>query len=669
MNIKNAQLVFNNGINVLYGRNGQGKSAIFEAIAFCLTDRKKADSWKDYIRSGEKEFFIHMELSHKGKDFVFDFTGKASQGSVQKKVICGDKTYFNSDANDFIAHEFDSQMIENIVFTLQHSDPITNLTPSERRTIFKKIFNTDFKEILDKLSSEIDEIKQQQKEIEYKINFLKNKKYSFAELKEVKEEEILELKDKYSKLSTLLQKKESIVNSEQKVQSLKNSLAQNKVELDKKLKNIEILQKDIAIIKREQEQDISKLPALEEEKSNLSLLIQQKSDDQSSFESSAIEKASKMKEELSVLEQEINTHKRDLLFLQKQVKMYEQGFCDSCGQPCDPKNTASIKQKITETTQLIEEKTIKGKSLSTELEKMKEAVLSRRSELESLKNEFKHLESKIEQLKQSIELRKNTLSSKEEALQETLFGVDKVKAIIASISSEIEQYTLSEEEIQSFKILAQEVKKIEESIKALESEKYRNIERIELNKKIALEKEKDEEEIKKLQEQCNSYTVMLDRKKFIYSIFELDFPNYVHTLSCKILKDYMNYLLANTMDGLEVDLYQDKKGIYFKYKTKESDFMNTKLASGFETAALNIAFKCSIAKAYNSGILILDEPDSNATDESSINMLKTILTALDEFEQIFLITHKEEAIEFLKGNKSTFYVVNNGEFHRYSIND
>ena len=43
---------FNNASTIiLEGDNGQGKSAVLEAVAVCLAEHKRADSFKDFILS------------------------------------------------------------------------------------------------------------------------------------------------------------------------------------------------------------------------------------------------------------------------------------------------------------------------------------------------------------------------------------------------------------------------------------------------------------------------------------------------------------------------------------------------------------------------------------------------------------------------------------------
>jgi ABC-type multidrug transport system ATPase subunit len=88
------------------------------------------------------------------------------------------------------------------------------------------------------------------------------------------------------------------------------------------------------------------------------------------------------------------------------------------------------------------------------------------------------------------------------------------------------------------------------------------------------------------------------------------------------------------------------------------------LASGFESALLTLAFKFSVALAYNSKFIIFDEPDKSADEESSLKLIKTI-TSVDGFNQMFITTHYKKAVEYLKENDTSILMVNNGTYETY----
>ena len=124
----------------------------------------------------------------------------------------------------------------------------------------------------------------------------------------------------------------------------------------------------------------------------------------------------------------------------------------------------------------------------------------------------------------------------------------------------------------------------------------------------------------------------------------------------------MNDFFTNTKDGFKVSLQQDKKGINFFYKAAdEKEWNSVKMVSGFETSLLTLGFKVAVAYAYGADLIVLDEPDKTASVESSERLFNTI-TAIGGFKQMFIITHKVEAVDILKENNARIYEVKAGRF-------
>ena len=62
MRITEADLDLSSAITILEGDNGQGKSAVMEAIAVCLAERKRADSVKEFVQKGFDHAKIVLEV-------------------------------------------------------------------------------------------------------------------------------------------------------------------------------------------------------------------------------------------------------------------------------------------------------------------------------------------------------------------------------------------------------------------------------------------------------------------------------------------------------------------------------------------------------------------------------------------------------------------------------
>ena len=193
------------------------------------------------------------------------------------------------------------------------------------------------------------------------------------------------------------------------------------------------------------------------------------------------------------------------------------------------------------------------------------------------------------------------------------------------------------------------------------------------NNQIAIENQKwldkkaaDEEQIKKNDDIVHETQSKLSTLLVVKKIYQTEFPAYLNTRACSRLEAFMNRFLAATSNNMQVSLQQTKKGTEFYYKPIDSaDWINAKMASGFESSALTIAFNAAVALAYKSSILVLDEVDKSASDSSSLKVADTI-SSISGFNQIFMITHKKATVELLRGSPATkVYHVQKGTFKPY----
>jgi DNA repair exonuclease SbcCD ATPase subunit len=148
--------------------------------------------------------------------------------------------------------------------------------------------------------------------------------------------------------------------------------------------------------------------------------------------------------------------------------------------------------------------------------------------------------------------------------------------------------------------------------------------------------------------------------------------------TCGKLQEEMNNFIQNIFPNYEVRLSNSKKGCEFFYtkdrsileleKKKNNAWINSKMSSGMEKAALTLSFKISLAQLYGLNILIGDEIDQNADNESSEKLFES-LTNLP-FDQLFLITHKNEIKDFITDNFSDTktYEVKDGTFYDLTNN-
>jgi DNA repair exonuclease SbcCD ATPase subunit len=202
----------------------------------------------------------------------------------------------------------------------------------------------------------------------------------------------------------------------------------------------------------------------------------------------------------------------------------------------------------------------------------------------------------------------------------------------------------------------------------LESRKLLTIneEREKANKLLEVRKQENEETLKDLFAKLQTAQLYEKDLELTKSVYEVLLPNYKNSKACDTLRKYMNTFLSSTKESFEVQLESTKKGVEFQYRPQPTDeFMNAKMASGFETAILTLAFKAAIASAYNSNLLVLDEPDKDADNDSSAAFFEALLSINGGFQQTILISHREEGVKLLKDNGAKIFKVLQGTFTSY----
>ena len=66
---ENSVVSFDQGVNIIVGQNGAGKSSIIDAIKFALFGDKRGDSIADLIKRGKDSMSVSLEFSTGGDDY------------------------------------------------------------------------------------------------------------------------------------------------------------------------------------------------------------------------------------------------------------------------------------------------------------------------------------------------------------------------------------------------------------------------------------------------------------------------------------------------------------------------------------------------------------------------------------------------------------------------
>ena len=138
---------FVDGINIITGQNGSGKSSIIEAICFCLFGKPIYHNKKeDLIRYGQRDFLVKMIMNNNQRDFIIE--RRSSTFSTNLYGINSPnllKAYLLKNFN--INYR---RYISTLLIKQKSIDEFIRATPRERMKEFEKIIGIDiFKKIID----------------------------------------------------------------------------------------------------------------------------------------------------------------------------------------------------------------------------------------------------------------------------------------------------------------------------------------------------------------------------------------------------------------------------------------------------------------------------------------------------------------------------------------
>lgn len=680
MNVSECDLDFSQGINVIGGATGNGKSTIFAAQAFCLSGSKRGDSWKDFIKIGSDKMEIDMTLyRHVGDEpMFFHIEGLASGSSISREIKYKNEYAKNSECDTLLSKYFDSDMMENVLFHLQDSVSVTNITSAKRRELLKKIFNSDFSSVVDTIKEDIIKYKDEIKVQEARMGVLSSLTFEEKMLDRIPNINIDSIKKEidslqneiYSTKELITAKKsilDTIIDERNRLKLELKNFSQQENALTNKIKEYEtyIQSNSIDSIQKEINESKEGNIALSQE---IKLLKGEIDDIVMSIEGKDV-LVKELLESKIKLNSEIESYK-------KQLKVFDtNSVCPTCGQSCSLDHKQTLENLLLEKESLFDEAKnkydIENGILQDNINKklkLEKEVATNSSDLRTSEVSIKHLEDKLE--KTTIQL--NQYSSWLSKDTEELFQLKNKKEECEKKLNTISEGKNESDITNTISILQSSVEDNEKQIQ----ERRRNIQNVETlillnkekeeyNKTLLLKKEENQKEINTIKTTIEGLKKEIVDLDYIKSVFDSDLPNHIMTKACSFLESGINNVLSSTKDNFQIKLEQTTKGIDFFYKARnEPEWLKAKMASGFESNLLTLAFKFTVAMAYDTKYIIFDEPDKSADELSSLKLIETI-TKIEGFDQVFITTHRPQAIEYLKDFGATIFVAENGEYIKY----
>lgn len=673
MCIKKAHLEFENQkVIILLGDNGNGKSAVLDAIALCLTESKRSNTYKEYIRRDEKSASILLRAEINSYPISFEISINQTGTALDRKVIYKkerEEPFINSEVTELL-ERLQLPYFGQILMSAQSEDNITKKTPAERAKYLRNLLNFSFEKQTNFCKDKLEEVKVDSKKnsdlIEFNTNAIEIKKKQIKEVptedytpkfnqvieaSKVIEEKLLDYKDAYEEQNILVGKSRKLIEKKSKILS--------EIEYNKKcLSDLPILEKQLKVLEDDNKYLDEKVAEthkfIEDDTKSLNELMVDfyKIDDSSS----------------DVLTSDIIQLKSELATVNNHIDLVNKGKCPTCGSVFSAAEAGSLNEKR---EQLLESIKLKQDELNR-IKAVKNSLTAEKDKLEKSIYNYKLDVRKLDINKQSNKNKSEEINKKIAELKalSEVNHVGQEKELKAIEEEELElntQLNAAKEKISMYQQLTSDLQSAQEVIiditkKMSEKEGIINTNKL-LNDEIKALSEAIEESHKKILK-CET-----DEKTYkeAYVILSKKLPDYLTIKTCNLLEEEMNNFVHVVFPNMIIRLYQNRAGIEFFYtnstNTKKEEMSNAKMASGFEKDLLSLAFKVALCKLYNLSFAFFDEADGHSSDKNAEKLFKSLFTN-GLFEQVFLISHKSTVKDVVKSNVDNVlvYYVKNGVF-------
>ena len=667
MNITEAYFEFSS-INYFYGEPASGKSAVFEAISICFSSEKRSATYGEYVKQGCD--FAKIDLKFKIYDDDAEIVlviNRVAGTPYECTLTYKGETYKNTKATEKLNKTFNLEYLSKIMFQMQNAQDIVDHTPSSRLEYIKNLFNFDY-------SDQKMILTQRMQELKNKNQLILSQKSSNTALKEelsklekevalpYSENDIAHFNsvineniEEISKANKLMEEEKAHLQRlhqfEMEISNLKSTLNV----LNTKKSNIETYKNQIATSKTVVSEIEVQNEKLKEEEENLLNSI--------SVKKTEIDNAADVIKE-TIKDKNILIGKLDSL--KERHESCKNGVCPICGQKTNDvvshfendieKLEKNIGKLSEEETLYYEEKRTRNQALEdlnsklTDIrDKINSNLFSLKScektirDLESLVSDEKNINDTIVDTETKLEIAQKNYKY-ENSVEVQKMNIDGIIAENNDLSSKIKEYELC-------------VNKNKDIQKRNEN-KLKKVEELE-NSLNQIEKDIIEN---------SSMNIVYDEA---WDILNKLLPQYRTKIFCDTIKNDLNIFIHTIFPKYDVLVEPSKKGcdlFYTKDNTvtnkKKNQWLDVRMSSGFERAVLTTAFKTILAKYYNIDLFIGDEIDKASNDDDSIKLF-SVLLGLNQFSQVFLISHKKALGNYLEENFSddiTLYEAKDGKF-------
>lgn len=640
---------FNEGITVLSGDIGSGKSTIMLAIEFALFGLLSNEAGTSLLRKGSNEGSVELTFSINSKEFTIQRTLKRKPEGIRQQngaiIIDNSKQdmtpiELKQKIISLLGYPQESLAKKSLIYHFTTYTPqdemkqILNEEPEQRISIIRKIFGIDkYERIVENSSLFARFLRESKKEMQGRIIDLDSKKSELTKINEEKENLLKKEKEIHEKLNV----------SKQKTQEIRKKA----LELEVQLKTIQELKKEKAIIeatiKQKENHQFDLLKEIEKAEKDINEL--KKNISQEKIE----ELKKKIKENIDL---EINKLENELLQTQKSLAESEISI----------RNSEKIKNQIgnlNECPLCLQNVSHEHKSSITEKENTK---------INESNKKMLEINQKITEIKTNLQNKKNELNESRNAEKELSLIKMQIKNISEKEALIIEKKKLQEKNSidikeqreKMSKIIVSDFEKYEKEYaetrnefeKALAIERSCEIEKAKINSEInssikmkeMFEKEIYEKEKTKTKLNEVSKIESWISKKFTDTIIQMEkhVLGKIYFTFNEQFKELFGVLIDDERLSSKIDETFTPK---IEQNGYETEFQS--LSGGEKTSiamAYRLALHTAISKMINTintrGLLLLDEPTDGFSSEQ-IDSMKDLFEKISA-NQAIIVSHESK---------------------------
>lgn len=639
--------------------NGSGKSAIFEAILWCLFNKSRASMMDDIIRWGEKTCSVEMEFLHNGTRYkVFRVRNRMnSTSSVEfflmskegewQNISCSTSGDTSSKIEDTIKLDYKT-FVNSVYFRQNDISEFAESEPSKKKEILKSIVDISRWDDYEKSA------RKRVKEISLECKVLKGAISDYDDVIERLSEVSLQISEAEISSGNLKSNLESISGEieslETKYSSMKESLDTDTY--DKVIEDLDRLRAEKEV---EQKKNSTYKQSFDSYKEELSSLSSSLDDIENKLNGRVLIETEEGKSE--ALRESLIHHKSNKKTAGEFIKTLDSredlvGECYVCNQPVSDELYAKIKCDHEKRRELYSAQLDEASKNILRIEAELEKIISQEKEnkeITRINSEKDKITYKVNLVKESLEKAQANLNNSDNNLNQLSFKIKNNMEILESIKND---------DFQSLRDKLKALRKDREDVKSSISEHDKKIGRLSERHSVLSQREvkmkKDKKKISEKMKRASLFEKLgkMFGKGGIQTIL-LDFViEDLEKTSNSILSSICNepsVIVLETQrmgsDGVSIIETLDLK------VRKDGHLQNFKSLSGGEKFRISLALRVAlsdISSRYGGSsleFLLLDEVNSPLDRYGVETLFVNVIKSLEDKYKIMVITHDESLKE------------------------